>query len=219
MNRSGKLVNFPGITNAQPGVDVFGFYEDFIGKDIATHQIPGWVATKTGGDFGVDSAVTLLSEIGGGIKLAVLGTTDNDGINFCMDGGAFTPTAGTSIFFETKLRIDGCDSTPEINFIAGLCAPSQTAMLAANGGLANVRNAIFACSADGFAQLDANSTSAAVADERETSVGVLVDDTFITLGIVFEGAGKLKFLIDGKIVHTTTTAASIPIGTLTPIFG
>jgi len=219
-NRFGVPVDFPGMQHALVPYDVIGFVEDFRHTEVASATITsgGWTDTHTGGGADTDTDVSLLTGIGGGIKLWVDADTAaaNDGINLVKDGGMFEADDGTDIIFETKFRIDGTHTS--INWLVGLCKPEETAFLAAGGALADVRNACFVCSTDGFAQIDANSTRVAgVTDTRDTAVGTLVDDTDIVLKIIIHGRSKIEFYVDGALVSSSTVNNAIPDGTLTPI--
>lgn len=221
MERVDTIINFPGIAVAGQPKDVFGFHEDFheVGT-LATSAtvIGGWTATHVG-TAGTDTGMVLLAEIGGGLIMDVRGTSaDNDGVNLNKDGAMFEADTGTTIIFEAKFRIDGCGSSPSMNWLVGLCAPAQTAFLAADAALADVCNTCFLCSADGFAQIDANSTRVAgVTDTRDTAVGTLVDDTFMTFGIIIKNRSKIEFYLDGVLVSSSVANDAIPDGTLTPV--
>ncbi len=219
-NRFGIPADFPGMQHPLMPYNVVGFVEDFRFCEVASATLTsgGWTDTHTGGGADTDTDVSLLEGIGGGIKLWVdAGTAaDNDGINLVKDGGMFEADTDTDIIFECKFRIDGTHAS--INWLVGLCKPAETAFLAADAALADVRNAVFVCSADGFAQIDANSTRVAgVTDTRDTALGTLVDDTDIVLKIIISGRSKIEFFIDGELVSSSTVNNAIPDGTLTPI--
>ncbi len=218
-SRIGMPASNEGLQHPLMPYDVIGFVEDFSRISLASDLIAsgGWTSTHVGNAG--DMNVLHLLGIGGGIKLFEDGVTaaDNDGVNCTKDGGMFEADDDTDIFFEIKMRIDGTHAA--INWLVGLCKPGAVTMLGANGGLQDVRNAVFVCSLDGCAQIDANSTRlAGVTDTRDTAVGILVDDTWMVFKIHISGRDKIEFFLNGNLVSSSILNDTIPDGTLTPVF-
>lgn len=191
-----------------PGVG-YGIFDDFL--DLPTGK---YTATQaTAGTFALDDAA-------GGVALADCNsTTVVQGINVQLNsttGEIFTPAAGKTLWFETRIKIADTATGPEL--FVGLHEIDTTII---------ATSALSGSNMIGFSSVTDNNVILFVA-EKATAANTeacttMVDDTWINLGFkVYEDAGALVCdqWINGVQQASTTqqVAANIPVVAMTPSF-
>lgn len=191
-----------------------GYYfdDDFmVGKaeGTATDSQLWEVSSLTSGSFDIDSTAT---DAYGGIRILDTGaSTDNQGVGSAqVDQATFIPTADTTIWFETRLQVDGLTGS----FFFGLSEVDTTLLSATANTSANHI---------GFESLGGDSVillQGEKAGARNTALATpatLVAATYIKLGFKVTGVTRVQFYIDGVEKPATELAvANIPIVTLVP---
>jgi len=155
----------------------------------------------------VENAVTR-----GVSMLITTAANEYDGVNLQLKGEAFKLTANKPLYFGVKLKVS--DAT-ESDLLVGL-AETDTALLS----VATDHEADYGTSdVLGFLKVDSDktvSTQSVVAGTVKSTADYdtdMVDDTFVTLEIYWDGS-TVFFYGDGDLI--TSTNSSLPDGDLTP---
>ena len=152
------------------------FFRDF-SSDGDEVQATGWVVTA-------DSTGTAAYQdvVGGTLHLLNAATTDNDATQAIWAQETFKLATGKKLWMEIRLRCSAGDAT-NLDFFAGLLEAEDLTGVADN----MPANGIGFHKEDGDTNIDASSSDGGT-DLQQAAVGTLVDATYITLGLVFDGA-------------------------------
>jgi hypothetical protein len=202
----GMQVQCGGILNPVDINDVYFDYDDFqkcpvTAEDYTlTQATTGAMALSAGADNGV-------------LELDSNSATTTQGANLQRIAASFTPKAGRTIWFETRLKIADTGSLATCGEIfAGLAAMDTTII---------GTSAVSTSNHIGFSSVTDNGillSNSEKADAGTTSTGTTIaEDTYVTLGFKVEGLDTIDFYVNGVLVATHVTA-NIPIVALAPSF-
>jgi len=197
----------PAIWNQMPMDDIiagkrgFVFEDDFLGgANLVTAE--GWVLTT------VTSGTIALSatEVGGALVVSSgAHNAADDGAQAQLLNCRVLPVAGTKIAFEARVQMN--DATDQ--YFVGLAATDTT--LIAAGVLDDVSDkAGFFHAVSETDDKISTVTARAAADDATSDVADNADGTYVTLGFVIDGLTSIKFYVNGVLVETGATVASIP---------
>lgn len=170
--------------------DFIVLFDDFVMVD--DDQTNDWTVVK-------DSSATVgivADAVGGQILLSSAATTDDDGSSI-QGNEIFLPAAGKKIWFEAKVKIA---TAAQVDAFVGLTqnfATDPEAVLTASNRIGfqiNDGNASILCK-----------TEATNTETSTDSGSDAADATFVTLGILVEGTGKVEFYVNRSKVATHTT--------------
>ncbi len=182
----------------------FYYFDDFLGPLDPTNDC-GWdVDTTTSGV--IDPLGTVE---GGAICFDSNGNaTADDGINAQLINCAVKPQAGVTIYFETRVKMK---DTGDDQYYIGLCEV-QTAIIASGVVEDTDDKCGFFRDSGATPSDDYLSTIIARADAENEGddKAVVADDTWVKLGFIINGLTNVKFYVNGELVQTNTTTASIP---------
>jgi len=178
------------------------YENDYMGEiDITTTD--GYVITSV-----TSGAISGLATDAGGVL--VVGSGGNagadDGVNVQLTNCMVKPAAGVKIGFEARVNVvDAGDD----QYYIGLAGVDTT--LIAAGIMDDVVDKcgfyrIAASTADKISSITARTS----ADDATADVAALADATYTTVGFVIDGLTSVKFYVNGVLVETGTTTASIP---------
>ena len=185
------------------GPTVHKYYEDFNGPTVtgADNADPvGWTVTAIAGDAGAGT-ITVANEAGGAVIITP-DATENDGIEIQFNNEAWTLTAGDPLSFHARLKVLDAD---QMDVLVGLCITDTTLM-------AGLSDGVYFLSADesavigGVCELDSAASTSA-------STATLTDVTYSELDFYYDGAGSVRFYVDGVLVDTVTETSATNICT------
>lgn len=139
-----------------------------------------------------------------------------DGIQAQLTNCAFKAAANRVIRFEARVKMadTGIDS-----YYVGLAATLGATAAITNGA---VDDTVDKC---GFYRLHGSTAdkicsiaSRTSADDATADVGSIADGTFVNLGFVITGLTSVKFYVNGTLVETGTTTASLPNAAMALIY-
>jgi hypothetical protein len=216
-------------TVGNPGASspaVFDF-DDFLSGDTltaggdskysATADQGSWLVTvidSGGGDTEVVSEGVDATQHG--LLTLTAGTEADDALTLQKNGEAWLFTADKQIVFETRLRITDVSVT---DWFIGLGQTSTTIFTANDVDYVGFGDSVTAGS-DIRAVNGLDATGGEIGDataqtgETSTDVGDMTDATFVTLGFVYDGAGAIRYYVDGALMATHKT--NLPAVALTP---
>lgn len=177
------------------------FFHDFVGLDKSTES---WIATQA-----TSGTMTAGVLAGGTAALSAGAATDNQGINVQLAGGAFVPTAGKDIWYETRLKC----SQVAVQFYAGLAVIDTT--LIASGAIAHSDSIGFSSVTDDGVLLG---NVRASSSSTTTTGTTLVADTYVRLGFKLTGVSSVTFYVNGVAVGSAVTTNIPSAAVLTPSF-
>ncbi len=189
----GTLVNNPG-----QGIT---YFEDYLGEiDVTTAD--GWTITAVT----TGSIIGDVTEQGGVLIFDSAGnTTADDGVQAQLGNCMFLPVAGVKIFFEARVKMN--DATDQ--YYIGLAGIDAT--LIAAGVIDDVVDKCgFYHAVAGADDKISTVISRTTVEEITHDVAANVDNTYVKLGFVIDGLTSIKFYVNGVLVETSTTTASIP---------
>jgi len=171
----------------------------------------GWVETDIQGTNTATIATPADTGRAAGHALCLTtGANSGDGISVQWHHGICCPTAGDKLWFEARISV-GANSA-DAPLLVGLC---------------NIDTSPFASAPDGM-WFESNGTALTAhtlvtgsgLTELTATIGAVAASTWYRLGMFLDGkANTLQVFLDGALVHTFTTAASLPFGeVLTPTF-
>ena len=186
------------------------FFDDMVGfGDIGA---AGWVVTE---DDAADTQVFSDAQHGV-LTLTQKATTDNDGAQVTWAAESFKLTSGKQLYFETRIRCPA-GSPNQLDFFVGLAEAEDLTGVADN----MPANGIGFRKDDGDALIDACSSDNGTNLET-TSVGTLVDNTWIKLAFHFDGgatgSGVLRLYVDGLEAGKIESVTYATMSEMAPIF-
>ncbi len=195
-NKGSALFDYP---RPDP-TKTYTFFEDF---DYLF--VPGnWTETKVGA--GGTSATNLADEPYGVLVLTT-DALDNDSIQEQLIAETFTLSLTKKAWFKTRVKL--ADVT-QSDFAVGLMVLDSIILSSTDGD--GVTDGIFFSSEDGDALLDFNvQKNTTTGQSRVVGVTTLADNTYVTLGWYYNGAGEVTCYVDDvKKGSVTMTAANMP---------
>lgn len=178
--------------------DSFSIVDDFFKLDT-TATVGGWVNDAVG-----TGTVTLADDVAGGVAvLTCQATTDNASEQLAHVSAPFKLAAGKTIWFECRLKLVGDITQSEVSFGLAALGEDLTAVadVKPNDGIA-------------FTKQDAATTFTLTASKDGTNTGevasvdTLVNNTYVTYGLLIDGVTSVTPYIDG--VAGTAATATIP---------
>ena len=167
---------------------------------ISDTTVPGWVITRaTAGGIG--------SIIGAGGELHMLAAaTADQGINAQKVNACVLPVAGTNIWFEARVQVSHIDN----QIFVGIADTDTT--LIGTGALdeSNVESVGFFTDVNSTTLLGGTVTQKTGVPDVTEDIVAMPATTWTTLGFKITGITKVEFYVDGVLVETGATAASIP---------
>lgn len=177
-------------------------------NDFDSYVAANWTVTVT--QAGTGSATEALTNADGGILLITNDDADNDAVFFNKVGESFSMTAGKAAWF--KCRFKTSDAT-QSDIVFGLQVTDTTPL--------DVTDGIYFLKADGVATVDVFCRkNATTGSTTAAAIATMADDTYITLGWYYDGAGSVSYFVnDVKIGTLDGSATYLPDTTLTVSFG
>lgn len=176
------------------------YENDFLGtENWATTEGCVISVTTTG-------AIASTAVEGGAILLDTAGhTSSDDGLEVQMTQCRVLPTAGRTIAFEARVKMN--DATDQ--YFVGLAATDTT--LIASGVLDDVSDKV------GFYHEAASTdnkiscvTARADAEDKTADVAANADNTYMTVGFVIDGITTVNFYVNGALVESGALTANVP---------
>lgn len=166
---------------------VFTYFDDY-----ATFTATDWTITEV--EAGTGSASEAITAGNGGLLALTNDDADNDSISI-QGAAVLRIESGKKMWFESKFKIS--DAT-QADLFLGLANIDTTPF-------AGVTDGIYIRKADGVATFDCVTEKDNVKTNNE-DVGTLVDGTFTTVTIKYDGKSTVEFFQDGvKIAEQATT--------------
>lgn len=167
-------------------------------NDFDVFTAGDWTVTAL--DGGTDSAeVTAVADADGGILTVTTNDADNDNVCLESQGESWKLESGKKAWLKCRFKIaDADDSDVYIGFHTTdtnpfSTAPTQRAYFVLAEGAATVTF-----------NVDDNST-----DASSGTVATLADDTYVTLGMYYDGKGTIELYAD-DVKTATMSSVSIP---------
>lgn len=182
------------------------FFDDF------DRYVAGdWTVTVVG-----TTPTAALTAVDGGALLLTVSAADNDSIQLQKATAGFTLAAGHQAWFKARFKVS--DAT-QSDFVIGLNVVDTTLMGAVDG--AGNTDGIFFSKDDGDALLDVQcQKNATTGQTRAAAIATVVDDTFMTVGLYYDGVSELAYYVnDVQIGHLDASSSFLPDTILTPSFG
>lgn len=170
--------------------DVMALMDDFTG--VAIDLTNDWTEVKDTG-----ASVAIAADVAGGrLLMSSAATTDNDGSSI-QGNEIFRVAADRSMWFETKLQSsDADDQDVCVGFTVNFATNPENMLTAADRIVFEVL--------DGDASINCITEKDGTATTTDSGVD-LADATDVTLGILVEGTGTVKFYVNRSLVATHTT--------------
>lgn len=174
-------------------------------NDFDTYVAGDWTLTTV--EAGAGSATEALTNVKGGALLVTNAAGDNDHDFFQKVGESFKFESGKRLWFEIRLQTsDATDS----DIVAGLQITDNSPLAVSDGVF--FLKADGAATADFLVEKDSTATTAA-------AVATLADDTWITLGFMYDGASAIHYYVDRVLAGTSVTTNMPDDEELTISFG
>lgn len=174
------LWNFP-----MPDPTKFFVYFDDFGN--------GYDSTNDYTATAINASTAALTTTSGGAILLTTDTAENDGIQLQAIGSPFLPVSGKKLWIKTRFKLS--DAT-QSDFLIGIAAVDTT-LLGSTGG-DGVTDGIFFAKDDGsaapYVSVQKNTTTGQL---QGTSIATLSNDTYVTLGLEYDGISSVKYFVDG----------------------
>jgi hypothetical protein len=193
----GPLHNMP---QPHPSLPAFVCSDDF-----DTYTAGHWTITA----IGVATQALVADEPFGALALTNA-AADNDGVQIQRTTENFTLAAGKKAWFETRLKVS--DAT-QSDFVVGLCILDTTLLGAVDGD--GFTDGIYFSKEDGDTNLDFAVQKDTTTGQNRAAAVATVGTSYMTLGFEYDGAGYVKYFVDG--VHKGTLEASSTYLPDTPI--
>ncbi len=176
------------------------FWDDFIHEPFSTE----WTITAT--SIGTGTSAISTPDVNGGIARITTAANENDGLFAQTIGETFLLESGKKTWIKTRLSVG---DAAQSDWIVGLHSTDTTPQDATMRFLFE--------SVDGAAAVYFNNDNNTT-DSDSGTVHTMVDDTFVTLGAYWDGAGNIKLFADD--VHITTmTGITVPAAEMAVGFG
>lgn len=191
-SRNTTLWNFP-----YPDATKYITYWD----DFFQYVAGDWTVTETQA-----GATQALGDIVGGALVLTNSTTDNDLNEVQRVGEAFMPVAGKKFFMKARFKVN---EVIESDALVGI-AVTDTDPIAGPP-----TDGIYFLKSDGAATVDlVVRKNATTGSTSASAIATMVADTFITLGIYFDGVRYVQYFVDdvhtGTLDLTTSPSAYLP---------
>ena len=206
--RSVPRGQLPGMRHIPGGIE---YWNDFLESSAATvTKVAGtgcWLNTMVDGDGDAAEVIKLDDSAPDGQLGSVPNNKAVDANSLQLNGAPFTPGSTAVVYFETRVKI--ADITKG-NVVIGMCARGGGKYAASGGGF--------------FFRMDHDANIVAVSELNTTedandTTSDWANDTFVTLGILYELGASVKFYVNGVLKITTTDTSKIVTGVdLTPTF-
>lgn len=160
-------------------------------NDFHDYLVSEWTLTTT---EVAGAATEVITDEAGGVLLVTNGTADNDSDEFQKLGEAYQLVAGKPLWLEGKFKVS---EATQSDFFFGLTTTDTAVIDATQDGVWFQKD-------DGDANIDVHTDK----DDTETTEDTGKDiaaNTFVRLGIKFNGAGLVSYHINGSPVSTSTT--------------
>jgi hypothetical protein len=196
-------------------LDIFGECQKFdLGNGFPTDDTTGDPTqfTMTVTEAGAGNTTAVNSTVATESMLITTAANEYDGINLQLKGEQFKLTASKPFYTGVKLKINDADQT---DLLVGL-AETDTALLATGTAHATdygTTDVLGFLSLDAVATITTQTVTNGVVVGSAVSDTSLVDDTYVTLEMYWDGE-TLHYYTDG--VLDTSTSGSLPPGDLTP---
>lgn len=208
----GAPTRFPsGVTTAR-STETLGFFGmpdptkwHVYFNDFDTFAAGEWTITTT--EAGSGSATEALTDGQGGLLLVTNDNADNDADFFQKVGESFRFVAGKRTMFKTRFKTSDATQT---DLIFGLVITDTTPLANSDG--------VYFLKADDAATvvLAVNKNSTAT---TSSALATLADNTFVTLGFVYDGKSEVQAFVDDVKVATLATTNLPDDEDLTVTFG
>ena len=164
-------------------------------NDFNVYTAGDWTETAT--SVGTGTSAAAIADADGGIMRITTAANENDGLFIESQGESFLIEEGKKTWIKARFSVG---DAAESDLIIGLHSTDTTPLDA------TMRFAYI--SEDGSAALffnvDDNTT-----DADSGTVATLVDDTFVTVGAYYDGAGNVSLFLNGAKI-TTMTSVGVP---------
>lgn len=182
----------------------FLYWNDFLGEiDVTSGD--GWTLTQV--TNGIVNGVATIE--GGAVIFDSNGNaTADDGIEAQLTNCMVKSAAGITIYYEARVKIK---DTGDDQYYIGL-AGVDTSLMAA-GVVDDVVDKCGWFRDSGASPADdklSTIISRTSTEDESADKATVADDTWVKLGFVINGLTDVKFYVDGVLVQTNTTTASIP---------
>ncbi len=162
------------------------YYNDFHSFTAADWTI---TTTETGGG----SATEVITDEAGGVLLVTNDDGDDESDEFQLVGEAYQLAQGKPLWLEGKFKLSDVDDS---DFFFGLTTVDTTLIDGTQDG-------VWFQSDDGDANLDYHADKDTTESTGDTGID-LSDNTYVRLGITWDGVGTVNFWVDGVIVSSAT---------------
>ena len=179
-------------------VNFYQYYNDFM-----DYLAGDWTITNANG------GTLALRDEAGGVLRVTNGATAAWLVSAQKVGNAFLPVVGKRFFGRIKIRTDDVINGA---ILAGLALTDTTPLDATDG--------IFIIKADAAAAVLLTVANAATAGNRETlALGSMVNDTFFTVDLFYDGGDRLYAAVNGAMIgYLTYSTTYVPDVAVTPTF-
>lgn len=186
--------NYPGgVTNVFPYVTLGGFLapdptaaHTFF-TDFDTYIAGDWTVTET--DAG---ATETLANVDGGVLLLTNTAADDDLVALQNKAETFLFASGKQLWFKARMKVS--DAT-QSDFVMGLQITDTTPLAVTDGVYFQKTDGSAVCSL----KVTKNSTT------TTTTAATIVDDTWVTLGFVYNGIDRIDIYVDDNRVASSVT--------------
>lgn len=174
----------------QPGPDYVTYFNDFlVEQDYAAAD---WVITTTEAGAGNATEALAGDELNGAL-LITNDDADNDLDSLQHTQEVWKLASGKRLWMELKLKVNDADQVDEF---WGLCVTDTTPLVATDRIGFQIT--------DGDASIDAISEKDSTETNTDTGADA-ADDTYVTLGIHWDGQSKAEFYVNRALKATHTT--------------
>lgn len=193
IQRAAFKVHKDGILFHQPH-RFYTFFDDFFGHVVNNSNEEGWIETVVG----AGTAFSVKDERGG-ILLLTTDANDDDSGQIQWNNEIFKLVDDKRLWFEARVKIS---EKTQSDFLCGLCIKDTSV-------IAGVSDGVFFHKDDGSVNIECKTVKDTSNADDDDSGEDFADDTFVKLGIYWNGNGKVQYFVDGKLVVTHNTAANI----------
>jgi len=170
--------------------DYYSYYNDFLAEQ--DYAAADWVITTVEAGAGAATEALAADEKGGAL-LITNDDADNDSDSLQKTQETWSLTVGKRTWYETRCKIGDAD---DVDFFVGLNITDTTPLTTTDRAGFQINDA------------DASILCKSEKDSTETSTDSgqdAADDTYVTLGLAWDGISKLEYYVDRSKVATHTT--------------